>query len=424
MSSSKWDLRSTGWIAALSVATLAASCGGTVAGTSEQPGAGGAAGTGGAAGAGGTLDAGLGGTGHAGAGGTLPEAATCFGPNPAGCFNNGVGCPAGYSCEATGCAASYCVCEGAQQWVCTNDCAGGTCVTPDGSVPKSCGGVAGETCGPTEFCDFDDAAASYCGGDDSTGTCQPRPSGCYTDCPGACACDGIMYCNACLAHAAGFDDGAKGCTWPDAGLDCQGAMQLVAGQMKAMACTTVVRVAYDSLGLLGYQVLCGGFTKLDEAKARAVAQADTGFGLNAESLAGPDPADVFVFRQPPWDFGGVGVVSAHTGLSVFGGSIVWSGTGAITWPVTPWQPPGLMGGPECAVAMWPSWRGFDLSEGAYTDAAAQLALQAAWNTALPAGISTLQYITEAVVLLYPRTVGKFNGANAEWIVLLNSQWLE
>jgi len=55
---------------------------------------------------------------------------SCSGESPAGCFQNG--CPDGYECIddwENSCVSSYCDCdEAAGQWVCTDDCNGGTCI--------------------------------------------------------------------------------------------------------------------------------------------------------------------------------------------------------------------------------------------------------------------------------------------------------
>ncbi|HEY8427119.1 MAG TPA: hypothetical protein VIL20_02045 [Sandaracinaceae bacterium] len=71
---------------------------------------------------------------------------------------------------------------------------GPTC--PDVSCPPTCNPT--EPCGPGEFCEITDGS---CG----VGTCQPRPTVCPGDCPGVCGCDGVQYCNVCLAHRAGVD---------------------------------------------------------------------------------------------------------------------------------------------------------------------------------------------------------------------------
>ncbi len=57
------------------------------------------------------------------------DGTSCPGDNPAGCFQNG--CPDGYECVddwENSCVSSNCSCDGfTGQWVCTDDCNGGTC---------------------------------------------------------------------------------------------------------------------------------------------------------------------------------------------------------------------------------------------------------------------------------------------------------
>lgn len=83
-----------------------------------------------------------------------------------------------------------------------------------GASPAFCGGKAGIPCAVDEWCQFD--PLTPCGNADGGGTCQPRPQGCPADCPGACGCNGVFYCNACKAHASGVDV-AEGlsCASPD-----------------------------------------------------------------------------------------------------------------------------------------------------------------------------------------------------------------
>jgi len=53
----------------------------------------------------------------------------CNGPNPAGCFQNG--CPDSYQCidDPNYCVSSFCDCDEVYgEWICTDDCSGGTCV--------------------------------------------------------------------------------------------------------------------------------------------------------------------------------------------------------------------------------------------------------------------------------------------------------
>ncbi|WP_437731786.1 hypothetical protein [Sorangium sp. So ce1335] len=73
-----------------------------------------------------------------------------------------------------------------------------------GGAPVPCGGSEGDTCSETEYCDAGEAAAEACN-DDAAGVCaaRPRPQDCPEDCPGVCGCDQRVYCNECLARAAG-----------------------------------------------------------------------------------------------------------------------------------------------------------------------------------------------------------------------------
>jgi hypothetical protein len=192
------------------------------------------------------------------------------------------------------------------------------------------------------------------------------------------------------------------------------------------ACVTVVRLDYQSLAILGFQIFCGPFAHPDEATARATAQADAGYGSSAQLLGGPFPTDEWVFWQPAGDFGGTGVVGAAQGLTVFGGSTIWSGTGDITYPVT-WRPAADLG-PSCVPtvnALPPEARGFDLDSGQPLGAGEiTTAMDKAWNTALPDVLWANSYVFPSMVLRYPRSTGAFDPATAEWIVLLNSGWLE
>ena len=72
----------------------------------------------------------------------------------------------------------------------------GTCPT----CPASC--VDNTGCTLTEFCL---KADGVCGG---LGVCTARPDLCPDDCPQVCGCNGVVYCNACMANAAGAPLGA------------------------------------------------------------------------------------------------------------------------------------------------------------------------------------------------------------------------
>ena len=212
------------------------------------------------------------------------------------------------------------------------------------------------------------------------------------------------------------------------GADCASLSQAIASQTAGThACTTIVRLDYQSLAILGFQIVCGAYAAVDEAGARVTAHADTGFGQSGQLLSGPEPiADEFVFYQSPGDFGGVGVVSAGHGLSVFGGSIFWMGPGEITYPAS-WQPAAALG-PDCIPltnGLPPEGRGFDLNQAQpLTATEVDDALTQAWVTALPDGLLQGGYVFDATVLMYPRSVGALDPTTAEWIVMLNSGWLE
>lgn len=287
-----------------------------------------------------------------------------------------------------------------------------------------CGGKQGYPCAADEWCDFDESFA-YCGAGDNTGQCQPRPTVCTKDCPGVCGCDGQFYCNACVAQAAGTDvSDQSGCA-PSA---CVQAAKGITVQVDKTFCTAVVRLDYTSKAPLGFQIVCGGVPAggVTEAKARQTAQMDTGYGLNGSFISGPTPQDHYIFVEQPSDFGGVAAVSAKSGLSVFGGGIVWAGTGQITYPKT-WQAVADLGvgcGPQASNP--PPARGFDLPSGAALSAMdIDAAVAVAWDSALADGFGNAGHLVhDAVVLKYPRSVGVFDPTTAEWIVLFNSGLLE
>lgn len=90
-----------------------------------------------------------------------------------------------------------------------------------GGEPTICGGLAengSPTCDDDAWCDYPDA--SFCGGDDSTGLCRPRPLDCSESGPVVCGCDGEAYTNVCYANLAGNDrsDAEQTCGAPCGGI--------------------------------------------------------------------------------------------------------------------------------------------------------------------------------------------------------------
>jgi hypothetical protein len=57
-----------------------------------------------------------------------------------------------------------------------------------------------------------------CGAADGQGTCQPIPGACPANVDPVCACDGTVYGNECLAHAAGSDANVNASCTPPQGM--------------------------------------------------------------------------------------------------------------------------------------------------------------------------------------------------------------
>jgi hypothetical protein len=90
--------------------------------------------------------------------------------------------------------------------------------TGQGGGGSVCGGFPGTPCATGEYCDFPD---DQCGDADGTGVCAPLPQGCPTVYMPVCACDGMVYSNACEAHVAGKDvANAGGCAPPAGTFSC------------------------------------------------------------------------------------------------------------------------------------------------------------------------------------------------------------
>jgi hypothetical protein len=86
-----------------------------------------------------------------------------------------------------------------------------------GGTGATCGGLANLTCDATHYCDFRN---NGCGGDDSTGTCMPRPDLCPSGLQ-VCGCDRVIYLGECLAASAGTDVADDGfCTPPQNDFAC------------------------------------------------------------------------------------------------------------------------------------------------------------------------------------------------------------
>lgn len=209
--------------------------------------------------------------------------------------------------------------------------------------------------------------------------------------------------------------------------ECEVAASTLASELYTDlgACTVALRLDHDGLQLLGYQVFCGPYAAVSLDDARTTAQVDTGYGAETVLLSPEDAEDVFVFYLSPGDFGGASVVSARTGLTVFGGSIVWDGAGDIVWPAT-WRDASELGeGCSSSTDAFHTSRGYDLLTGGALDTSSvDAAVAVAADTAISAAFVRGGYLFDTVVLRYPRTVGAFDSTTAEWVVLVNGGWLE
>jgi hypothetical protein len=211
-----------------------------------------------------------------------------------------------------------------------------------------------------------------------------------------------------------------------ASADCSAFVDAIAIQTAGQeSCTAVVRVSFASHAIVSHAFVCGAAKVIDEAAARSNATADTGYG-EGTLLTGSTPPDEWVFFELPSDLGGVGVVSARSGLSVFGGSIIWAGSGSMTYPKS-WDSTSL--GSNCSAVAKPNVRGFDLAQAGSALAQTQTdqATDVVWDTALAQGLSKNGSVLDALVLFYAPEVGYtgpdgagFNPKTAEYIVLVNA----
>lgn len=295
--------------------------------------------------------------------------------------------------------------------------AGAGASDPGGGDGRKCGGPLGMPCPGDHYCAFPEDAR--CGAGGVMGTCRLRPEECAQHCGGACGCDGEIYCNTCMANAAGADvaAGLGACSQIKT---CDDVVADIAGRAAGAMCTTVVRLDLGTRVIKSSRLQCAQAAHTTVAAARLAAERVTGFGEEAQLVSGLAPKDQFVFWEPPSERGGVAAVSVRSGKVVFGGSILWNDDGKVIFPVSFNYPAAV--GPTCgSSAARPPARGIDLLTIEELPAAeVAAALDAVWTSALPDGLAAGSKLLDVLVLLYPPRVGGFDPDAAEWVVMVNS----
>lgn len=200
---------------------------------------------------------------------------------------------------------------------------------------------------------------------------------------------------------------------------CDAAAAKLGDLVTADACAAIVRVAYDTLTVLGWQLRCDAPAAFTEASARKelapyVAPVTT---LDSYSWKPSGDGNPWVLFRSPGDFGGVGVGSFQTGKLIFAGGVVWAGRGDIAYP-SAFRSVAELAMPCPPFAWAKSPDGF-MTASEMTDSKST-ALAVALRTAIPYALAKKHVVKNAWVLGYARTVGGFDPKGAEWIVVLES----
>ena len=178
------------------------------------------------------------------------------------------------------------------------------------------------------------------------------------------------------------------------------------------SCSVVIRIASGRLA--AWQILCGEYADVTESSARSSTQGTTGGG-GGGMLNPVDPPDAYVFYSAPLDFGGVAVVSARTGLGLFGAGIVWVGEGSIHYP-REWRAPKSLEENCFPFEGDIPWRSYNLiTESGPPASTIEAFLDIVRRTPLPEALETRGELLDAVVLFYSP------GIPGDWeiIVILN-----
>jgi hypothetical protein len=133
--------------------------------------------------------------------------------------------------------------------------------------------------------------------------------------------------------------------------------------------------------------------------------------------------DFVVLGVAPSDFGGVAVSDPCTGEVLFAGSIVWNGRGGQLYPVEP-IPPDLLdrtsgqASPPQSIDVTGSLAASDApGEGGGLEEGGLAAWDSVLDLNLVGDLASAPYTV--LVLLYPRSVGAFDPAAADWVIFVH-----
>lgn len=203
---------------------------------------------------------------------------------------------------------------------------------------------------------------------------------------------------------------------------CEAAVSTLSSELTGLWCTVTLRVSQRDLSVTAYDVQCAAPKTVSEPDARAAFDAvKPPYASSFTQIGGANPKDAYVYYQAPGDFGGVGVVSARTGLVLFSGSLTWSGIGEVIAPKT-WNGRADLGAACDATAM-PTWRAVvpeSTTPGAGSDLAAHLAHS-------PVLRERTHALVDALFVEWPRATSggaPDAGVPSEWIVVFDFAPLE
>ena len=181
-------------------------------------------------------------------------------------------------------------------------------------------------------------------------------------------------------------------------------------------CTLLLRFRFEELSLISWNVSCGPPTPVPLTEEDASALTGCDDALICQQL-GPGEQPLFVFYAAPLDGGDVWAVSETRGVEVFGGSIVHAGTGDVDHPAR-WRREAVTS--NCEPTALGSFEYYNVYNGRVFPQQAPAAIVETIETSALAAALDSASLAVRTILLYPRSVGAFDPANAEYVVVLES----